>query len=165
MPGIFLDLWTGGGTCHCRDREALSLWPCSPPAVPAAALTVGCLGMRPGLGVQLLVCQAGGCCRSSPGTSRSPWLAFQGYAGGAAGRSLGPQLPSASCLRFCSSFSVSVLAACQPCIPVWELDIANSQDLGFPSSTWTLDLLSEPTGPCRATVTFSYYFLEVAQVM
>lgn len=79
--------------------------------------------MRPGLGVQLLVCQAGNSCRPSPGTSRSLWLACQGYAGGAAGRSLGPQLPSASCLSFCSSFSVSVLAACQPCTPVWELDI------------------------------------------
>lgn len=110
-----LSLWGPGGT------ETLILFTTWCPS--SVALTVGCLGMRPGLGVQLLACQAGGSCRSSPGTSLSPWLAFQGYAGGAAGRSLGPQLPSASCFSFCSSFSVSVLAACQPCTPVWELDM------------------------------------------
>lgn len=56
-------------------------------------------------------------------TSGSLWLASQGYARGAAGRPLGPQLPSASCPSFCFSFSVSVLAACQPCTPVWELNM------------------------------------------
>lgn len=110
-----LSLWGPGGT------EPLILFTTWCPS--SVVFIVGCLGMRPGLGVQLLVCQADGSCSSSRGTSRSPWLAFQGYAGGAAGRSLGPQLPCASCLSFYPSFSVSVLAACQPCTPVWELDM------------------------------------------
>lgn len=69
-------------------------------------------------------------------------------------------LPQLLLFLFC--FRSGCLSALHPSVGI---RYANSQDLGFPSSTWTLDLLSEPTGPCCATLTFSYYFLEVAQVM
>lgn len=145
-PGVFLDSWAGESTCHCGDREAPSLHSCSPPGRPSSmALPVGCLGMRPGPG-----------CPAVAVSGR--WLLqglldFQVSLAGLSGicrRSCRKVTWTPSPLRFLPQrllFLFCFRSGCLPALhPSVGIGYASSQDLGFSSSTQTLDLLSEPTG-------------------